>query len=294
MIRKILTIICTLAISAITGFYIGGKVNDFKTMNNSIKDKAEFESVKENVSFENMLSLSDVIITGTVIDINKFEKYDEYSVKIEKIYKGQYEDCIIPVRNYHESYSTNDMERFGSTHLHYDVDSRYLFILQHISNIFDDRYLIMGDTYIPLDNKGEALFLSTQLKEEQFCEEAIKKSVLENPVGSGEKLSVPYFKDTDVFEIAEKSDVIIKAKIREVISKSDTAEIYACTIVECYKGNLNTENDIIYVAFFPDTVETDVEYNLILNKASKDSYVYSLSSYYSIVSDEDFNKLLKK
>lgn len=249
----------------------------------------------EYKGFDSILEDSDVILSGKIKGITEHDDYDEYNVAISKTEKGDVQGDI-QIRNYLSSYSYtyNGKEYAGKTNLGYQEGEEYLFILQHIWNVYEDRYIIMADAYLPISTEEERAVLSRAvdgvLDPVSYAEEYPYK----NKEGKGAELSVDYFESNDLDVIVEKSPYIVEIKVNELFQTTDIVDIYTCDVVESIKGDINVmEKKQIIIPFFKDTVMPEENYIVHLNSDSKDSYIYFLSSHNSVYSVENKGQVMR-
>lgn len=285
-IVKVFVLLCCVILGAIVG-------NANKKQQDDIKNRKYYQAMMNYTEFDDILECADNIVEGKIKQINSYESYDEYIVTVESLYKGEaFKE--ISIRNYFINYVYNDGEKVvnGSTNLNYETGNSYVFVLQHIKNVYEDKYVILADTYLPVSDMKSSTYLSRNVGMAD-CRTYINNYSFSSDKGSGEHFSMSYIESTEEKLIMEESDVIIKLKISDLYSSTDVVDVFACEVLQTIKGEVNTtsENKII-IPFFVDTVTKNEEYVVCLHADSEDSFVYTLSSKNSIYDCETASYLL--
>lgn len=244
---------------------------------NSINGYAQAEI--EYKEFEDVLDDADVICEAEVLEIDENTNFARYLIEINSVYKGE---CIpekIWITNYYYNYGYehDGVIYAGVTNTGYIEGETYVFVLQHIENVYEEKYLILANTYIPIDSETASY----------FCEEIeAKDSALDLIVsgnfderGAGDELSIPYIQSNDRQEILSHSQYIVSVSLLGVVRETEVAEVYECYVNDVIKGNINTtEDNLILIPFFKNTVETGGTYVVALNSDTESSLIYCLSS----------------
>lgn len=207
--------------------------------------------------FDNELDNADVILIGEVNNITEYPKYDELSVKINKVEKGIIKEDI-QIRNYlyDYSYTYNNKEYSGQTNTKYQTGEKYLFILQHIENVYEDKYVILSDIYIPISTNEKSSILSNPIDDITDPIEYVESYNYKNIIGLGKELSVDYIKSKDTNTIIQESPYIAEIIPKMLYETTETVDVYLCDVVESLKGTINsTEENQIIVPFFKNTVK---------------------------------------
>jgi len=233
-----------------------------------------------------------VIVTGTVNNIVIHDEYDEYFVTILNTKKGDDMEQIT-VRNYLCEYTYMDDEKgeTGKTNLNYEIGKSYIFILQHIRNVYEDMYIIMSDAYIPLENVQKSTVLSKELRDIEDCEAYIDQYHFKNIQGKGIQLSIDYIESSQEKEIVAHSKYIAKVEVNELYRSTEVVDVYACSVVDILKGKINAAENQIIIPFFKDTVEIGEIYLVCLNSDRDDAIIYTLSSKNSVFEASKFESI---
>ncbi len=248
----------------------------------------------EYSSFDDILESADVILTGEIKNISSHPDYDEYDVQVSSVKKGNVGDSV-DVRNYffEYTYEYNNVQGEGRTSTEYEIGESYVFILQCIENVYEKRYVIISDAYIPISNDGVSTVLSNEIKGVGDPVSYINSYEFNNESGDGRNLSLDYIKSSDLKEIAEKSDYIVKVRLKELYHSTDVVDVYSCDVLQDLKGKIHMDGDSrIIIPFFKKTVKADEEYVVLLNTDSKDSNIYMLSSKNSVYDAADGEKFV--
>ena len=232
-------------------------------------------------SLDELLEQADVIISGEVKEIKTDDTKDEYKVQVIETYRGECNEYL-DIQNHLMEYETDGNGGIGHTKTDYAVGKTYIFVLQHISNVYEDVYAIMSDAYLPLNNKKACSVLSQNI-EIKNIEEYIKRHNFRRAEGSGEKVSIEYIESNNILDIMQQSKYIAQVKIGELLYSSDINDVYSCCITREIKGELTSENNQIIIPFFKNTIASGREYIVALTSDTDDSIIYTLSSKYGVM-----------
>ncbi len=280
--KKVAGLILLLICSSFVGMLCG----EYSESNNSIENTRIYANASLTYNgIDSVLDSADLIVEAMICDITENGQYSEYHVKVENILKGDYTGEYLDVRNYYFNYAYEYEGNYynGRTHTNYAVDEKYLFVLQHIDSLYDERYIIVSDAYVPVTETTESSILSNPIDEGVSAVQYIEEYSSVATVGDGEKLSIPYIKSEDTEEIILNSQYIIEIEIEELNTTSNTSELYLCNVLDVLKGDINTtQDDKIYVVFFRGTVVEGERYIVMLNSDTNTSLLYTLSSKNSV------------
>lgn len=142
--KKIVLSVIAICLSAVLGIMFGLS----KQTISSTDQRVYAQCIMEYSSFNELLEAADVVLIGSVNDIIVHDQYDEYSIEVSKVYKGEANEEI-SIRNYllDYYYVNNGQEYNGMTNVNYEVGKCYVFVLQYIENVYEKRYAILGDIY---------------------------------------------------------------------------------------------------------------------------------------------------
>ena len=289
MCKKIISII-GISVCLILGSIFGAdKAQGINKYNDRIYTQA---SMIYN-GFNETLETSDVVIVGQVEEIKEYPQYDEYTVQVIDVNKGDVGKSII-IRNYlyDYSYECNGEEYTGKTKTGYSEGEQYVFVLQHIWNVYEEKYVILSDTYIPLENIKNSTVLSQNISNglnplEYIANYSFKSS------GKGSELSIDYIESDDIKEIIDYSDYVSEVEVLELYLENDVSDVYLCRVKNNLKGSINTSDDgTVIIPFFKNSVETGKVYTVCLMSDSKDSLIYTLSSKNSIMECSDTDSIM--
>lgn len=272
-----------------------GIYNNSNKSSGNTSDRLYPQAVKLYEGFDSILENADVIVTGTVNNIvihDEYDQYDEYFVSILDTKKGDDMEQIA-IRNYLSEYTYMDDEKgeTGKTNLNYEIGKSYIFILQHIRNVYEDMYIIMSDAYIPLENVQKSTVLSKELRDIEDCEAYIDQYHFKNIQGKGIQLSIDYIESSQEKEIVAHSKYIAKVEVNELYRSTEVVDVYACSVVDILKGKINAAENQIIIPFFKDTVEIGEIYLVCLNSDRDDAIIYTLSSKNSVFEASKFESI---
>lgn len=292
--KKIFISLGLLCLSVILGISVGIYKKNH-VMNEADSTRVYAQSIVMYDGFDNVLEDSDIIVTGEVQEIIIHNLYDEYTVKVTDTHKGEAIDNIT-VRNYlyDYSYSYEGTDGSGRTNTNYKEGQSYIFVLQHISNVYEDQYVILSDVYIPINNIESSTVLSGKIEDISNPKSYIKDYKFKNKNGKGNQLSLDYIKSDKVKDIVENSKYIVDVEVKEHCRSTDVVDVYLCNVIEVFKGDVTTteENQII-IPFFKNTVEIGKSYVVNLTSDTEDALIYSLSSKNSVMEENEKGKLKK-
>jgi len=250
------------------------------------------QAMRIYMDFDTVLDKADVVLIGQVDKVTEFPQYDEYDVNIIDIKKGNVSKNL-KIRNYlyDYSYNYNGNELSGRTSTNYSKGEQYIFALQHIWNVYEDKYVILADTYIPLNSVRDSTILSEKISEDinpvSYIENYTYKSS-----GSGDKLSIDYIQSNDVRDIIEYSDYIAEVKVVELYRETEVSDVYSCKINNTIKGSINTTEDgTVLIPFFKNSVKLGESYIVNLTSDTTDTIIYTLSSKNSVMDVSDENMI---
>lgn len=242
--------------------------------------------------FDSVLEDADVIVEGKIESIIVYPSYDEYLVTVSETEKGETTEQIV-IRNYlyEYSYKYGKQEINGKTNTNYKVGESYIFVLQHIRNVYEDIYMIFANVYIPLDNVQESTVLTQKIDDSLGY---IKQYEFHNEVGRGQELCSNYIESSDTGTIFEGSEYVVHAQIGDLYRSTENVDIYSCKVLGVLKGELRVfADDQIIVPFFKETVEVGGDYVICLNSDRSDAVIYTLSSKNSVWKPSELENLLE-
>ena len=282
MKKRVITVLAV-CLCAVTGALAG-------LMEKPECDRIYSQALKIYMDFDDVLEAADVVLVGKVDKVTKFPQYDEYDVDVVDIKKGEVNKNL-KIRNYlcDYSYNYNGSELFGRTSTDYSEGEKYIFTLQHIRNVYEDKYVILADTYIPLSSVNDSSILSKKISDEKDPVSYIENYIYKSS-GSGEKLSIDYIDSNNVEEIVKYSDYIAEVTVLELCRETEVSDVYFCKIDKVIKGSINTaEDDTILIPFFKNSVNVGGAYIVNLTSDTADTIIYTLTSKNSVmeISDAD-------
>ena len=282
MKKRVITVLAV-CLCAVTGALTG-------LMEKPECDRIYSQALKIHMDFDDVLEAADVVLVGKVDKVTKFPQYDEYDVDVVDIKKGEVNKNL-KIRNYlcDYSYNYNGIELFGRTSTDYSEGEKYIFTLQHIRNVYEDKYVILADTYIPLSSVNDSSILSKKISDEKDPVSYIENYIYKSS-GSGEKLSIDYIESNNVEEIVKYSDYIAEVTVLEHCRETEVSDVYFCKIDKVIKGSINTaEDDTILIPFFKNSVNVGGAYIVNLTSDTADTIIYTLTSKNSVmgISDAD-------
>ena len=278
---------------AIMGLLVGNISKRQPNVNENFQDYAY--AVVRSDGVDDVLEAADLIVEATIRDIASEKQYVTYDTEVNKVLKGEYDDEYLKISSRLSFYSFEYQNETysGVTNTEYQEGKKYIFVLQHIDNIYDEKYLLLSDMYIPVSEVEKATILSMPLKVDTNIVSYIEDFTRINVNSKGKDLCIPYTDAMDLEEIVPYSEYIIEIEVKEKILTNENRDVYTCKVKNWIKGNGNmTEENEIYVVFFQNTVTTNQEYILLLNSDTDTSMLYTLSSKNSIHSTDKKQTIL--
>lgn len=235
----------------------------------------------ESQYIDDTLDSADVILRGTIQNITEKQEYDEYVVKPTSVIKGENAKAITIQNNlYQYSYQRDEKSYTGTTHTEYKKGEEYLFVLQHIYNVYGDRYVIMADAFIPLNDKKEISIVSEYDNNIKDVAAYIENYTYKKKGGAGDKLSIDYTKSDKLSDITASSEYIAIVTPDEKYQSTEMVDLYLCTVKSKMKGEIAF--DQILIPFFPDTVKEGEDIIVLLDQTDSESNMFTLSSKKSV------------
>lgn len=293
--KKLRYSILLILISGFLGVSLGFIKNTFSEETSRVyaQMSAEYDG------FDNALEEADLIVVGEIKDIVENREYDEFNIDICKVEKGDIQKKL-HIRNYlyNYSYTYNGTKHTGQTNCNYKEGEKYLFVLQHIDNVYEDRYVILCDIYIPISEYKLSTAMAEPIDNIENPVEYVEDYTFENETGKGDELSIEYIKSSQLDTIVDKSAYIAVVSPKELYRQTDVVDVYLCDVVEVLKGKINVmEQSQIIIPFFKDTVSIDTNYVTHLNTDTDGAYIYFLSSKNSVYHEskkEEIMAMLEK
>lgn len=268
-------IICTIILLMCGGIGAFKGLYDNKMLKNETGERIFSNASTEKIELDSLLENADVIAYAEVIDIKQYTQYDEYTVSVNKTKKGNVSQ-VMTIKNY--LYDFNGVH----TVTDYEKGNEYIFILQHIRNVYEDNYVIMNNAYIPLDDNKQCQIICEDICETDVVNYIEKYKLISN-VGNGNEYSIEYIEDDSYSSVWTETPYIAKVRLIDMCRSTENVDVYVCTLIKNIKGVINTDdNNQILIPFFKNTVGEGEECVVCLNCETDDSVIYTLSSKNSV------------
>jgi len=176
----------------------------------------------------------------------------------------------------------------------YEVGKEYILVLEKRMSVYydQDRYLLMGDIFLPVDELSASTMYGTgKLTEisdraEQFDSDYEQMTsyitkVAQTSVLKPITVGTDYIRSNDLREITEATECIFRIKVTDYLRSvaNNNTERFMCKVVESLKGEPIGEE--IEVIFSAGTVKAGKEYIVLLVQREGSTY-YILSSKNSV------------
>ncbi|MCI8625221.1 MAG: hypothetical protein HFI40_02920 [Lachnospiraceae bacterium] len=261
-----------------------------------------FQSV-EYLSVEDAIQQSTDIMVATYVQEHVYDTYVEQEFQVKQRIKGATEASTIYLYEIPSDVTIDesDISYISGSYL-YKQGKDYMLVLERqVSVYYDhDRYLLLGEIYMPLSDMGSSMIYDTEISEHmdvditevetepallQYIEEVLdsEKSQAQEFVG------IPYEESDKLSDIILASTHILQIEIGTPLPEGDDRELYHCKIKKCWKGTVSSEDlaGEIIIPFWKGQAQTGKEYIVLLNQVGEASRLYVFSSRNSLFAVED-------
>lgn len=292
--------ILMISVSAIAGIVFGSMYAEnanIHTANNENVIDVECEIAYSGL--DNVLDEADYIVRGVVTDIRFYDTYEEYDIQVNADIKGDAQGNITIKNNYYNyGFERNGQEYSGQTNRNYKIDTEYIFVLQHIYNVYEDVLVLLSDIYVPVRTSEESMILSQNAYDLEGIQD-IAQYIIDyeeknsNIKGSGDEISIDYIISDDIYDLVKGSAYIATISVKELWNETDVSDVYLCEVKSVIKGDMTVmDGNQILLPFFKASVQENEEYVVLLNSDTDDSYIYSLSSKNSVRTLEEIQSII--
>lgn len=255
------------------------------------------ESEEEYVSFEKAIELSDCAVNAEYITYIDNGDYVEYEFKVNNVLYGDVPDSNIYLFSMK---GTAHVEEIESTYdigdNKYTVGDEYILVMEKNSSLFydHDRYMLIGEMIIPVDNTNESVMYDQPIKTEskailnsstnivKYIQD-IKKS--DANTESSDELS--YTKSNDMKTMISEADYVLELTVEslEVEGLVHNGNTYSCSSITVLKGDslVKDEAGKILVTLLKDSVEIGNKYIVMVNKVDENSTIYTQVAEKSVI-----------
>lgn len=252
----------------------------------------------EYYNLETCIEKSDCAILGEYVETFEFDNYVEHKFKVIKTLFGECsEDEIYLFRHKTDIYIPELEVEYATDSNIYREGEEYILLVECQKSVFfdHDRYLLMGDAYLPLNQKENWSTCNVPIPDIITADGqsldnyiiAYRSSCLEPSDCKTEEIR--FTKSNDIEEILEVSDYIIKAQVDSLMSQGlDTpCETYLCTPVELVRGErlICDESNRIGIIVPVNSVEIGKTYYFIVNHVDETAILYIVTSNSSILEE---------
>ncbi len=259
------------------------KGNEVKELND-----LNIDYVEENINLKEAISRSDYIVSAELKSVSEFSDYRDYEFIVKSVIKGDSQITVIRPREFYGNISVENSEiEYSKINVQYKVDSKYIIMVDMYDSVYQDEptYTFISDFVIKLNDKDEITEfkqfgkdIEAQYKTLETFTQYTKTNIKNNNIISDNT----YTKSTDMAEIVENSQCVVKAKVIriEIEAPESNRDTYLCSASQIYKGTIDNEALIV---LFKDTVKIGEEYIFLINQISENSRMYTLSSKNSVI-----------
>lgn len=247
---------------------------------NTVSNRTYTQALMTYDGVDQVLNNADVVLTGKVVEIEYCDTYDKYAIEVEHTYKGEELDSVVAFNYlYSYSYELQGIEKCGVTHTDYQVGENYLFVLQHISNVYSDKYVILSDVFVHTSDVATASILCETWEDPMAYVNDFKY----DDCGKGDELSIDYIQTDNDEEIIAGSPCIVVVSLENLQFSGENVDVFTCKVLRTIKGNVNaTPDNQIVIPFFIDTMAVGDVCIACISSANADSYIYTLTSKNSV------------
>ena len=231
---------------------------------NQDEEFVQYEGEKIYLSFDEAIDQSYCVVTAKLNSINDKKTYREYDFTLEQVIIGDMTDSSLSVS---EGYTENTINgstyssdmSYSTLNTEYKVGNEYILVLYKISSVyFEDTYKIAGDIFIQLDDAGNIVRYQRYHEDEQPEFGDIKEftdyiMTFIDPSEERSIIGVPYTDSTEISDIVDASQYVIKAVIRDIYKELPNKDwtIYRCDVTESLRGK--TEDEVLILLFRPSS-----------------------------------------
>ena len=241
----------------------------------------------EYLTFEEAVSRCTDVLIGTFRGAEEAEGQKRYAFSVDERMKGPAEAERIGV--YAElvlAEATAHSGTYLSGDLPYALGKKYLLILERHRSVYydEDRYLLLGDIFLPLESAVEAGMYHEPLERHWSCPEGtdapdyVRQLIAQGGGESREAYGAAYIEASSFEEAEEAAELVLRVRALRlnVTGRIVPTETWDCRILETRKGDLSylNGNMDVLITFPAGTVEPDKEYWVCVNKPDKTSRIF--------------------
>ncbi len=267
------------------------------TPNTSTTQNIEFK--EDLLTFEELVQSSHTAVVAEYIETIEYENYIEQKFKVIECLYGDITDNEIYL---YSNIGISHVNKINYTYELgrdvYDVDTKYILVMEKITSILydHDRYMLTTDVLINIADNEYTMYskpidipVGTSIKD-YIC--SIYNSV-PHPTLQDEVTSYK----NEVYEMVGESSYVGIVKILELVNegKVHNGNTYRCIVESLSKGsNLNTYGDgTILLVILKNTVELNKSYIIGFSPVGENSLIYTQTTSTSVydVSDKLLNSI---
>jgi len=241
----------------------------------------------EYLTFEEAVSHCTDVLTGTFLGAEEAEGQKRYAFSVDERMKGAADAEGIGV--YAELVLAEATEHSGtylSGDLPYALGKKYLLILERHRSVYydEDRYLLLGDIFLPLESAVEAGMYHEPLERHWSCPEGtdapdyVRQLIAQGGGDGREAYGAAYIEASSFAEAEEAAELVLRVRALRlnVTGRIVPTETWDCRILETRKGDLSylNGNMDVLITFPAGSVEAEREYWVCVNKPGKTSRIF--------------------
>lgn len=282
---------------AIAALLSGCKQNNMQVDNDL--NTGRYIAEATSYTLEETISKSNCAVIGEYVETLEFDTYVEHRFKVSKSLYGECKDeeiflfCLkadvyVPEISY--SYAKDASQ--------YAKGQEYILITEQLESVFyeHDRYLLISDTFLPVDQEGMQRIYNVSLSDKLSTEEqSLESYIVSYKAALADSKHVSndqprYTRSSNMEEILDVTDYIVKARVTTLMAEGlDTpCATYYCKPLEVVYGEdlICNDNGMIGITVPLNTVTVGDTYYFLVNHVDDLSILYRVSSMNSVMRDD--------
>lgn len=285
--------LCLLIIASLLVYnYNYGKI---KAQKYSESITQAIEVAESNVNFETTVQNSTAAVTAEFVSYREDKDYMTYKFKVIDILYGKVTESEIEFRL---SNMGNGVDQFGYNSLTFNEGDKYIIPLTRRDDLFFDtpQYSFVGMSVIPYGTieqySKENNEFAALISEKYGGDLALYFKETEKNVGHSKERTKNIFREENLETVVKNTDILLKVKVNGVLTEGTVAPTttYTCEVLESVNGvsyKSDSENGLIYVTCFKNSLKIGKEYVIALCRSSDKSLIYTQAADNGIISVDD-------
>ncbi len=231
------------------------------------------QNIYSNASLNKLLEDADDVVDAVVNSVEFTNRYYRLEIEIKSTIRGNAAGKMTVLYT-----DTNIREENGVKTDKYEVGKEYVFLLQHIKDVYWDRYVMLSSVYIPCDKPELGTVRGNKPEDIDNIVTYVKTYKFETEKGVGESLSTYYIESDDIKKIVTECDAVFVLEPFYLDTKNETSDIFYCNIIESLNGADYRKDTQVLVPFLKDTVEVEKQYIVCIFRETTDATMFTLAA----------------